>query len=199
MIKKLFGYQNTTPELNEKGVTVTYRGDHYNILDFKINDVDRFKIARSLSREPRYVGDTTLPYSVAQHCVRGSEALLLMGFVKEARQFLYHDSSEAILKDLSSPLKKLLKDSLYCEIEEKIEKVLAKQFGYDYPYSPIVKQLDANLAQEEMSLLMHSDLSMEYDYWDHTKAYKMWLHQDDRIDVMLKHEEKARELKLLQE
>ena len=187
MIKKLFGFQNTTPELNVPGITVTYRGESYNILDFKEGDVTIQKIARSLSREPRYVGDTTLPYSVAQHCVRGSDALLLMGHVEEAKEFLFHDASEGILKDLSAPLKRLLKGSLYHEVEEKIEKVLAKQFGYNYPYSNIVKQLDSNLAQEEMSLLMKSDLSFDYDYWDHEKAYKMYLHQYHRIEEMLKY------------
>jgi hypothetical protein len=197
ILKKLKGYQNTTKETFGKGNTVTYMGKTFNVLDVKEEDIDLYQIARSLSREARYLGHTggnansdTNQYSVAQHAVRGSEALLLCGMVEEAYIFLHHDDGESFISDVSSPAKAILKEIL-SPIEDKIDEIIAKKFGFQYPHPTIIKMIDTNLAQEEMSLLINGgDLAIDFDYWDEKKAMKMYILQHHRILKMLEYDKK---------
>jgi len=186
-IQKLKAYQNTTPELNQKGITVSWNGGSFNVIDVDPNtealDVD--KIAKSLARQARYMGHTNKPYSIAQHCCRGAEAFILMGRVEEAKQFLFHDASEALISDLSAPLKRMLGEQI-AQIEEAIEAVVAKRYGYQFPYHPAIKKIDVNLAQDEMAMLMNIDPKDDgFDYWDHEKATQQYIYMYNKIEKML--------------
>ncbi|WP_454919254.1 hypothetical protein [Xanthobacter sediminis] len=66
-------------------------------------DVD---VAESLAREPRFAGHVRAgSYSVAQHCVLGTDCILAeTGSLELARAFLLHDGHEAYTKDIHSPL-----------------------------------------------------------------------------------------------
>ena len=61
-------------------------------------------LAQGLSRESRFAGQSADLYTVAQHSVLASHLVP----PHLARQALYHDASEALLKDLPKPLKVLL-------------------------------------------------------------------------------------------
>lgn len=185
--RKLKAYQNTTPELNQKGITVSWGGGSFDVTNVDPNtkalDVDR--IAMSLARQSRYMGHTNKPYSIAQHCCRGAEALILMGMVEEAKQFLFHDASEAIISDLSAPLKRMLGEGI-AKIEEAIEAVVAKRYDYQFPYDPVIKQIDSNLAQDEMAMLMAVDPEDDgFDYWDHEKATQQYIYMYNKIETLL--------------
>lgn len=64
-------------------------------------------VAEALAREPRFGGHVRSgPYSVAQHCVLGVDAILAeTGSIATARAFLLHDAKEAFIKDQMTPLK----------------------------------------------------------------------------------------------
>lgn len=64
----------------------------------------RFDVAPRLSRLARFAGATDPLYSVAEHCVRGAQAMLAEGQPADnAIAFLLHDAAEAYLGDQTRP------------------------------------------------------------------------------------------------
>ncbi|WP_296585667.1 hypothetical protein [Xanthobacter sp.] len=62
-------------------------------------------VAEALAREPRFGGHVRSgPYSVAQHCVLGADAIIAeTGSIETARAFLLHDGHESYCKDITTP------------------------------------------------------------------------------------------------
>ncbi|WP_062111094.1 hypothetical protein [Aureimonas sp. AU40] len=88
------------------------------VLRFAEPEVDRDALfqdmAHGLATANRFAGQTPMPYSVAQHCVMGAEAILReTGDVELAAFFLLHDGHEAWLGDWTRPAVEAL-----CEIME---------------------------------------------------------------------------------
>jgi hypothetical protein len=73
-------------------------------------DIDFAVLAEHLAKENRFNGATlNQVYSVAEHCVRGTEAILAETGDRElAAYFLLHDAHEAFLKDDTTPKKMAL-------------------------------------------------------------------------------------------
>jgi len=104
-------------------------------------------IAAGLARECRFAGQIHGYYTVAEHCVIGT--LIAPQPVKYA--FLMHDAAEAILKDIISPLKKLLPD--YHKIEAMHETRLFERFMVPTDVKKQVKQIDMiMLAAENVAI-----------------------------------------------
>lgn len=189
----LKGFQNTNSTLLVKGETVTFGGNSFNIFDFKVGDVSIHNIAISLARQPRYMGHTKHVYSIAQHCVRGAEAFLLMGFVEEAIAFLFHDAPEAYISDFSTPLKRHIdEDGRLGAIEDSIEKVIYDFFGVDHEIakSPIIKLVDKNIAQDEMtSLIAHQEIHASDWYWDEPTAYSRYIEMFNKLKCLKTYKE----------
>lgn len=75
--------------------------------------VDLFgDVAEALARIPRFTGHVAGgPYSVAQHCVLGMDAILAeSGDVELARAFLLHDAHEAYCGDIATPVNEALRE-----------------------------------------------------------------------------------------
>lgn len=108
-------------------------------------------IALGLSRECRFSGQTRSFYSVAQHSVLTS-LIVPQEFALEA---LLHDATEAYLRDLPSPLKRLVPG--YARIEQVFDRVLRKCFGLPEEMSPPVHQADRILLATEKRDLMPDD------------------------------------------
>lgn len=107
----------------------TYNGHEVDLLNPRVEDIDEVDIAHSLSLINRFTGHTTVGWSVAQHSVVGSiMAEVIYPQVKWLPQeFLFHDSPEAYVGDVSSPLKSLLTN--YREIETKHKAVIELAFS----------------------------------------------------------------------
>lgn len=104
-------------------------------------------IAAALSKQCRFAGHTKRPYSVAEHCVRGS---YLCGAPLD---FLLHDASEAFVVDVPTPLKRLLDG--YREIEEAIQRVIEQKFGVSIVDNLAVHHIDrVMLATEQRDLIV---------------------------------------------
>lgn len=101
----------------------TATNKHFYYLDVRIEDIDIQDIASGLANECRFNGQLDNFYSVAQHSVYASY-LVAPEFALEA---LLHDASEAYIKDLPSPLKKLLPE--YKLIELRVEKMIRKKYS----------------------------------------------------------------------
>lgn len=102
------------------GYITTYSGKHFYPIDPDTSMFCLEDVARGLSHENRANGQTTLPFSVAQHSVNVSQVLEDLGYdVRTQFIGLTHDISEAFIKDIPSPLKEWLPD--YVAIEKKVQ------------------------------------------------------------------------------
>jgi hypothetical protein len=159
----------------------SYTGLYVNVFDptpemFRIED-----IAHALSHQCRFSGHLPNFYSVAQHCVLAS-VRVHPDFAYDA---LMHDSSEAYLLDIPSPIKQHLPN--YKDIENNLMKVLAKVFKFEYPLSKEVKQVDLEMLHWEWEHLMLGRPYVAYNTpdgsvleepekpWNHKKAEKEFL------------------------
>jgi 5'-deoxynucleotidase YfbR-like HD superfamily hydrolase len=132
----------------------TFSGKLIDLAKFTHLDVRLADISHALSMINRFTGHSTSPYSVAQHSVHVSrllpDDLALWG--------LLHDASEAYLGDVATPLKSLL--PCYQEIEERVQRAVARAFGMRWPIPEPVKLADrAALAAEKAALF-----SVQHDW-----------------------------------
>lgn len=121
----------------------TYSGRRFYIADPRPEDVDPADIAWALAHIPRYGGHAHRFHSVAEHSV------LLSHLVPEehALAALLHDSPEAYLGDVITPLKGLLPD--YAGIERNVWHAIARAFRLDPELPAAVKQADRTIVADE--------------------------------------------------
>ena len=130
-----------------------------NELHYDPSQIDIIKIARSLSRQCRYVGHLRPGiehYSVAQHCVLVSEIvpenLALCG--------LLHDAEEAWTGDIVTPMKRVF-DSLAPDWRQivlgPIEKAIAQKFKIKYPHPAAIKHADLLIRGTEIRSVVDPD------------------------------------------
>ena len=144
----------------DPGSILTYSGRRFYPLDPRPEDVDPIDIAHSLSNQCRYTGHTKFHYSVATHSVLIFDYLKKQGHDDSVlAQAILHDGGEAYLLDLAAPLKHHPEGfgERFCKVEDAIEKVIAQRFGLDYPYDPVVKDIDIQLRETEMDQLFPRD------------------------------------------
>lgn len=106
-------------------------------------------ITVSLSYLARYNGHTKIFYSVGQHSINCAKILKSMGCSNRLVLIgLLHDSAEAYIGDIPSPIKKYI-DGIE-EIEDNIFRCVLLHLGIDYP------------TVEEWDIVMEVDRSMLY-------------------------------------
>ena len=143
-----------------KAWIITYTGKKFYHLATTPDMVDIRDIAHSLSMLCRWTGHTKYHYSVAQHSWYASH-LVAPEFALAA---LLHDASEAYLGDMNRPLKHFTAAGpAYCEIEERVERVIFKKFGLPYPMSPEVKAADIQMLYAEKAQLMNVTEATKYE------------------------------------
>lgn len=142
----------------------TYTGKHFNFLSPSKEDINIIDIAHSLSMQCRYTGHCKHFYSVAEHSIAVADYLLkTYGDRKLTLAGLLHDSAEAYLSDLASPLKGHIGG--YEEITKSVEKVIAEVFDVNFD-DPRIKEADiALLSQEALQLLPSRGDSWNWDHW----------------------------------
>jgi hypothetical protein len=199
-VKRLKGYRNTNENLCKEGI-VTYRdGLHYDIFNFIIeSSVPELldKVAFALSKQARYNGHTGNKnsnnfgfYSVAQHSVMMSQSILFTtGNVDLAKQALLHDSGEAFVGDVIQPLKKSLGDKVK-SIEDNIEKIIMEKFGLPFPLDPLIKMVDLNIAEFEMTILLRKNSHIPFDYWSPEKSYNEFINMYKNIETLSYYQDK---------
>lgn len=150
----------------------TYTGKYLNVRDPQPDEIDIIDIAVGLSRMPRFAGHSVHFLPVAQHCIQMSK----MAPEEHQLAALLHDASEAYLGDIAKPIKDLL--PAYREIEDRLMRVIAKKFGFQWPLHEIVKKLDYEMLVEEWE-----NKVLEHAHWnmDEKQAYIRFL---DRYIVL---------------
>ncbi len=145
----------------------TFTGQYFSYVEMNPDTIKIEDIAHALSNIPRWMGHTNVFYSVAQHCCWCHDALIEPD---EAFERLMHDATEAYLGDCPSPLKSLLPS--YKEIEHQLSIVIAKKFGYNYPYSVQTKLTDKAALEFEWENIRMKD---QIEYWSPDRAKQEFL------------------------
>lgn len=161
---------------------LTFSGIYVNFKDPKPETMRLLDIATGLSNESRYAGQSLKNYVVGQHCVLASH-IVPNEFALEA---LFHDATEAYLKDLPTWLKLMLPG--YKDIEENFEVAIRTQFGLELDTKKrterkkIIKEYDYKLLATEKRDLMPQDgedwyflknvspLPFKIEPWGHVEA-----------------------------
>mgnify|MGYP001559998631 FL=1 len=134
------------------GWILTFTGKRIYPLDPRPDELDIYDIAHALSLQCRFNGHVRVFYSVAEHLLRVSRILP----AEFALWGLLHDTPEAYLGDLVSPIKydkKFGKE--YREAEKRLMGVIARNFGLTPAAEPrTVKFADRILLVTEARDLM---------------------------------------------
>lgn len=135
-------------------------------IDFLEPDPDEFDIediAIGLAHINRFSGQTTVPYSVAQHSVLCS--LYCKDYPFDA---LMHDFPEAYMSDVPRPLKLLLGDA-WVDIEKRVYRVGAEKWGLNYPIPAPVKDVD-----DRMLFTERRDVQPDHIAWTWRRNPYLW-------------------------
>lgn len=127
---------------------LTATGKQFDPVDPQPDMIDLVDIAHGLAHECRFAGQCRFFYSVAQHSVLVSQAVP----PEHAWEALLHDASEAYIKDIPSPVKRLLPD--YRALEARIEAAIRARFGLPAAKSDDVARADLVLLATERRDLM---------------------------------------------
>lgn len=153
--------------------TQIYGGRLVDLLNPKIEDVSIEHIATTLSRQPRFNGNSRSTITVAEHSIYVSDYLQQFGLGFKG---LLHDAHEAFFGDVSTPLKRAIKELTgvdpMADISAKWDGVIFPAFGLTVPDAKekrLIKDADNAAFQHEVNNLM-----WECDDWGHypTKRYK---------------------------
>ena len=151
----------------------TYSGVEFFPLSPRVEDVRIMDIAQALSMKCRYTGQCHQFNSVAQHSVFVSEILEHLKQPIEVQYIgLMHDTSEAYLPDVASPIKGHLEG--FRDIENRLEACIAKAFNYQYPFPKMVKVADAEAFKHEYKQIM-SNLA----WWKGDPPRYDWGHMEE--------------------
>lgn len=177
MIKKLLN------KILPKACIKTYTGEVINVFDIDSDKIHIEDIAHALSMQCRFSGHTREFYSVAQHCCHCYELAQDYPF-----ECLMHDAAEAYLHDIASPIKKWF--FVYKWMEKRLEKTLAKKFGFTYPFPTEVHKIDKDMLHNEMCSFMgkRAKYFISLESWEHGQAESEFL----RIFNLLRHTHPAR-------
>ena len=138
------------------GPTILLRSGGY--FDFEYPEasvITILDIAHALSNICRFTGHTSRFYSVAEHSVLCSYLVP----PEDAFAALMHDAAEAVLSDVSKPLKSLLPD--YQRIEARVEAAIFAQWGLPANVPASVKRADMQmLGIEQRACMGNSDIWM---------------------------------------
>jgi len=140
--------------------TQLFGGNIVDVLSPKVEDVDIYQIAHALAYQCRFNGNTRKFYSVAQH------SLLVSCFLPNelALHGLLHDAHEAIIGDISTPMKKSIDEVVGIRnsvntIADKWDIVIFDKFGLSIPTEEehkLIKEADLRALETEVSYLMGS-------------------------------------------
>jgi uncharacterized protein len=146
----------------------TNSGKRLNFLQTDPDTILIEDIATGLSNMPRFAGQISTFYSVAEHCLL-MEAVARTKFEEVDKELskaiLLHDASEAYMCDIPTPLKQLIPD--YQEIETALQVAILSKFNVssDPEIWSKVDKLDATMLKNE-ALLRKGNLD-----WLSTEKY----------------------------
>jgi hypothetical protein len=138
--------------INIDPVIRTFTGRWVNVFDPNPKTINILDVAHALSFQCRFGGHLKQFYSVAQHSIWCYEEAQRRNLSKrEQLSSLMHDASEAFLVDIPRPIKKKLLE--YEEVEDKLMSVIGAKYGFDWPLSLDIKEIDELALEVEWNYL----------------------------------------------
>jgi uncharacterized protein len=118
--------------------------------DIRIEDV-----AGGLSKVCRFGAQPLEYYSAAQHALLVRRLVVEAGHPELALVALHHDSHEAYLCDIPSPLKRKISadTDVYDEVCKTLDRVIADAFGFEWPEHGSPEQRAIKRADEQALLM----------------------------------------------
>ncbi len=140
------------------------------------NEITIYQVAHSLSSLGRFTGHANRingnVYTVAEHSVKVS-------YLVPTVTALMHDAHEAIVNDLSKPVKVFIGGS-YNTLEDDTEAQFARIFGLDRPMSPEIKEADIHMVLiEAFDLLVSQGKDWGYYEKERDEAMKLYIEQPE--------------------
>lgn len=138
-------------------VLETYGGHYFDYLDPQVDQIYLDDIAHALSNTCRFGGHTLRFYSVAEHAAFVGHLVFEASGIKQlALAGLHHDSHEAYLGDIPTPLKTDL-GGTYRELVASADFAIGKRFGImpcDFKAIPVhdADQLALRLEARELKV-----------------------------------------------
>ena len=123
----------------------TFAGLHVHVFDPRAEEICIEDIAHSLSQICRFVGHTTVFYSVAQHSVLVSQHVP----AEDALWGLLHDAPEAYLCDMPAPIKHDPSMEGYRLAEDRLMAAVCERYGLPPQMPQSVKIADRLLLATE--------------------------------------------------
>jgi len=136
----------------------TYTGGYFHYDDPQPEQINVTDIARALSMVCRFAGHVSTFYSVAEHAVLVHRLVKEAGGTwQEAFAALHHDSHEAYLGDVPTPLKQEL-GTVYKDLRVKADEAVAARFKLSTAefHSEAVREADEMALRIEASVLKRS-------------------------------------------
>lgn len=106
----------------------THSGAYFDYAAPRANQIRVADIAHALSNVCRFGGHTSVFYSVAEHAVLVRSLVIDAGYPEMGMAALHHDSHEAYLGDVPTPLKQELGDC-YADLRERADVAIAGRLG----------------------------------------------------------------------
>lgn len=135
----------------------TNSGGRFYPMDPRPEEINPVDIAHALSLLCRYGGHVDRFYSVAEHCVKMSEAVA----PENALSALLHDATEAYVVDVPRPVKAYLSE--YKAIEAAVWDAICWRFRVPFELPAEVHEADNRILTNEHRTLMKNSEDWESD------------------------------------
>lgn len=142
----------------------TSEGRVFSFEDPRPEDLSIVDIAHALALTNRFGGHTKVPYSVAEHCVRGSRLVAPWA----AFHFLMHDASEAYVGDVPAPLKQMIPH--FSTIEKNVMNAVRERWAFyfdrELEWSRLKGAPEAVVKSMDMVMLATEARDLMGDGWE---------------------------------
>ena len=148
-----------------------HSGVLFDVFNPKKEDINIIDIAHGLSNICRYGGHSPKFYSVAQHSVLCS---LQDGTLQEQLECLLHDSTETVVGDLPTPIKKNMPE--YVKIEDNLMSIISEKFNLSFPLTENTHRVDRLILEFEYKNFFEEP-NEDFEFWKPEEAKSKFLNR----------------------
>src|SRR5829696_7627425 len=139
----------------ERYIIDTASGVRLDLDNPRAEDIRIEDIAGGLSKVCRFGAQPLEYYSAAQHALLVQRLVVEAGHPELALVALHHDSHEAYLCDIPTPLKRKISAAtdVYDEACKTLDRVIAEAFGFEWPKQDLPEQRAIKRADRQALLI----------------------------------------------
>ena len=143
----------------------TLSGAMFDFDNPRAQDVDINDIAVALGNTCRFGGHVKRYYSVAEHACLVHRLVRDAGYAPEVcLAALHHDSHEAYLGDVPTPLKRLMGEDRH-ELEREVDLAIGQRLAVDLTPNSAIKAADSLALSYEAAVLKPSGKAQRHGAW----------------------------------